>query len=178
MHPEAGGMTLTLAERRVIAGWAAECAERVLPLFEARAACDRRPRAAIEGARAFALGGKRTAQLRSVAWAAHAAAGEVDDPVATAAARAAAHAAASAYMHALSNRHQLNHVLGSALCQAQARELAAGDDPGIGDDEIRWAVEHAPPAVREVLRRLPPVSSHGRSRLAALRHQLDRGLRS
>jgi hypothetical protein len=38
-------------------------------LFESKAPSDTRPRKAIEGIRAFALGGKRTGQLRSLAWA-------------------------------------------------------------------------------------------------------------
>jgi len=82
-------MTLSEEDRRFVGLWAADCAERVLPLFEAKAPSDTRPREAIEGIRAYARGGKRTAQLRSLAWAAHAAAREVGDPVATAAACAA-----------------------------------------------------------------------------------------
>lgn len=113
---------------------------------------------------------------RSLAWAAHAAAREAGDPVATAAARAAAYAAASPYIHALATPHQAKHALGPAIYQAQARELAAGDDPGAGDEEIRWAIEHASSAVREVVRRMP-VRSPGRSRLGALLYQLDAGLR-
>ena len=169
-------VTMSEEDRRRIALWAADCAERVLPLFEAKAPSDTRPRKAIEGTRAFALGGKRTGQLRSLAWAAHAAARGVGDPVATAAARAAAHAAASPYIHALATPHQAKHIHGPAIHQAQARELAAGNDPGVGDEEIRWAIEHASPALREVVRRFP-VSSPGRSRLDALRHQLDAALR-
>ena len=87
-------------DRRLVAHWAADCAERVLALFEAKAPSDTRPREAIEGARAFALDGKRTDHLRSLGWAAHAAAREVGDPVATAAARAATYAAATPYTHA------------------------------------------------------------------------------
>jgi hypothetical protein len=81
-------MTLSEEDRRLVGLWAADCAERVLPLFEAKAPSDTRPREAIEGIRAFARGGKRIARLRSLAWAAYAAAREVGDPVATAAARA------------------------------------------------------------------------------------------
>jgi len=174
--PEPGGMTLSEEDRRLVGLWAADCAERVLPLFEAKAPSDTRARKAIEGARVFALGGKRTGQLRSLAWAAHAAAREVGDPVATSAARAASYAAAVAYMHALVTPHQAKHALGPAVYQAQAREFAAGNDPSVGDEEIRWAIERASPAVREVVRRFP-VRSPGRSRLAALFHQLDAGLR-
>ncbi len=176
MDPEPGGMTLSEEDRRLVGLWAADCAERVLPLFEAEAPSDARPRKAIEGTRAFALGGKRTGQLRSLGWVTHAAAREVGDPVATAAARAAAYAVATSYMHALATSHQAKHALGPAIYQAQAREFAAGDDPDIGDEEIRWAIEHASPAVREVVRRMP-VHSPGRSRLGALLHQLDAGLR-
>src|SRR5262249_51489321 len=92
-----GCMTLSDDERRLVGFWAADCALRVLPLFEAKAPSDARPREAIEGARAFARGGKRTAKLRSLALAAFAAAREVGDPAATAAARAAGLAASVAY---------------------------------------------------------------------------------
>lgn len=168
-------MTLSEDDRRALALWAADCAERALPLFEARAPTDTRPREAIEGARVFARGGKRTGRLRSLAWAAHAAAREVGDPVGTAAARSAACAAAAAYMHALATPHQAKHALGPALYQAEAHELAVGD-PGAGDDEVRWAIEHASPVVREVVRRLP-VRGPGRGRVGALLYQLDAGLR-
>lgn len=171
-------MELTDDDRRLLGLWAADCAERVLPLFEAKASGDARPREAIEVLRVFALGGKRTARLRSVAWAALAAAREVGDPAAGAAARAAGYAAGTAYIHALATPHQVNHVLGPALSQAQARELAAGDDPGAGDEEIRWAVEHASPVVREIVRRLPVGIHPGRTRRSMLLHQLETGLRS
>jgi hypothetical protein len=169
-------MTLSEEDRRLVGLWAADCAARALPLFEATAPSDTRPREAIEGIRAFARGGKRTAQLRALAWAAHAAAREVGDPVATAAARAASLAAATAYLHALATPHQAKHVLGPAGYAARARELAAVDDPDVGDEEIRWAIEHASPAVREVVRRMP-VRGPSRTRLDALFYQLDAGLR-
>lgn len=62
MDPEPGGMTLSEEDRRLVGLWAADCAERVLPLFEAEAPSDARPRKAIEGTRAFALGGKASGQ--------------------------------------------------------------------------------------------------------------------
>ena len=80
MDQEPGPMTLTQEDLRLVGLWAADCAERVLPLFEAKAPSDTRPREAIEGIRAFARGGKRTARLRSLAWEALAAAREVGDP--------------------------------------------------------------------------------------------------
>jgi hypothetical protein len=176
MDHEPGLMTLSEEDRRLVGLWAADCAERALPLFEAKAPSDTRPREAIEGIRAFARGGKRTARLRSHAWAAYAAAREVGDPVATAAARAAGLAAATAYTHALATSHQTKHALGPAAYAARARELAAVDDPDVGAEEIRWAIEHASPAVRGVVRRMP-VRGSGRGRLDALLYQLDAGLR-
>ena len=176
MDHEPGPMTLTEEDLRLVGLWAADCAERVLPLFEAKAPSDTRPREAIEGFRAFGRGGRRTARLRSLAWAALAAAREVGDPVATAAARAAGLAASAAYMHPLATLDQAKHALGPAVYGARACEFAAGDDPSVGDGEIRWAIEHASPAVREVVRRYP-ARVPGRSRLDALYYQLDAGLR-
>lgn len=170
-------MTLTLEDLRFVALWAADCAERVLPLFETKAPSDTRPRQAIEGIREFAGGGKRTARLRSLALAAHAAAREVGDPVATAAARAAGSAAASAYMHPLATLDQAKHALGPAVYGALSRELAANGDSSAADEELRWAIQNASPAVREVVRRYPARSA-GRSRLETLYYQLDAGLRS
>ena len=169
-------MTLSDEDRRLVGLWAADCAERVLPLFEAKASSDTRPREAIEGIRVFARGGKRTARLRSLALAALAAAREVNDLAATAAARAAGLAAATAYMHALATLNNAKHALGPAAYGARARELAAVDDPGVGNEEIRWAIEHASPTVREVVQRMP-ARDPGRSRLDALYYQLDAGLR-
>ncbi|MFF1902906.1 putative immunity protein [Kitasatospora sp. NPDC058218] len=163
-------------DRRLLGAWAADCAERVLPLFEARASADTRPREAVEGIRVFTRDGRRTAQLRSVAVAALAAARDVGDPVATAAARAAGYAAASPYIHPIATPHQAKHALGPAMYGALARELAAGGDAGAGDEEIRWAIEHAPPAVGGILRQMP-VFAPGRSRLDAYRHRLETALR-
>lgn len=176
MNSSYKAMTLSQDELRLIGFWAADCAERALPLFEAKAPCDTRPREAVEGIRVFAHGGKRTAQLRSLALAAHAAAREVGDPTAAAAARAAGHAAAAAYTHALATFDQAKHVLGPAVYAARAREFAAGNDPDVGDEEIRWAIEHASPTVCAVMRRFP-ARSPGRTRLDALFYQLDAGLR-
>ncbi|MFJ7593505.1 putative immunity protein [Streptomyces sp. NPDC097617] len=169
-------VTISEEDRRQLGRWAADCVERALPLFEAKAPSDPRPREAIEGIRTFAGEGKRTAKLRSVAWAANAAARDVEDPAATAAARAACHAAATPYIHPLATPHQSKHVLGPAVYAALARELATGNDTVVGDEEIGWAVEHAPPAVRELLRRMP-ARSPGRSRLDTLYYTLDAALR-
>ena len=176
MDPESRYFTLTMESLRAIGGWTADCAERALPLYEATAGADLRPRAAIEGIREFAAGGKRVARLRALAMAAHAAAREIGDPAATAAARAAGSAAASAYTHPLVDVHQTKHIVGSAAYAALALELDHAGDPRIADGEILWAIGHAPPQVREVLRRMPP-RQPGRSRLDTLLYELDASLR-
>ena len=175
MDHEPGALTLSDDDRRALALWTAACAERVLPLFEAKIPADPRPREAIEAARVFAQGGKRTAHLRALALAALAAAREADDPAVAAAARAAGHAAGVAYMHARYTRNQEKHALGPAAYAARARELAADGAPHVADEEIRWAIEHASPAVRGIMRRLP-VRSPGRGRLDALLYQLSAAL--
>src|SRR5919201_106491 len=101
MDRESKYFTLSLESLRAIGGWAADCAERALSVYETHANSDTRPRAAIEGIRGYTSGGKRTARLRSLALEANAAAREVGDPAAAAAARAAGLAAASAYTHPL-----------------------------------------------------------------------------
>jgi hypothetical protein len=86
-------------------------------------------------------------------------------------------AAAVAYTHPLPTLDQAKHLLGPAVYAARARELASDDDPSVGDEEIRWAIEHSSPEVREIVRRWPD-RSPGRSRLDILYFRLDAGLRS
>lgn len=50
------GGTLTDDDHRLLARWAADCAERVLPLFEVERPDDDRPREAVAAARAWAAG--------------------------------------------------------------------------------------------------------------------------
>jgi hypothetical protein len=169
-------MRVSEEDRGLVGLWAADCAERVLPLFETIAPSDTRPRQAIDGIRAWARGEMRPGPLRAVAVAAHAAAREVDDAVAAAAARAAGSAAAAAFMHAPETIGTEKHCLGAAMYAARARELAAPDDPDACDDEVHWAVEHASAAVREIVRGLP-APGPGRGRLDAILLQLDAGLR-
>lgn len=61
MERELKYFALSLESLRAIGSWAADCAERALPLYERQADSDSRPRAAIEGIRVFAGGGRRTA---------------------------------------------------------------------------------------------------------------------
>jgi hypothetical protein len=177
MDRESKYFTLSLESLRTIGGWAADCAERALSVYERHAASDTRPRAALEGIRGFASGGKRTARLRSLALEAHAAAREVGDAAAAAAARAAGLAAASAYTHPLADVHQTKHIVGPAAYAALALELDQEGDPTIGDGEVRWAIEHAPSEVCEVLLQMPARQA-GNSRLDKILYELDAGIRS
>ena len=169
--------TLSLDSLRAIGGWAADCAERALSVYETHPDSDSRPRAAIEGIRVFAGGGKRAAQLRSLALEAHAAAREVGSPAAAAAARAAGLAAASAYTHPLADVDQTKHIVGPAAYAALALELDHAGDPSIGDSEVSWAIEHAPSEVREVLLQMPARQA-GKSRLDMILYELDAGIRA
>ncbi len=148
MEREPGALTLSEDDRRVLAVWAADCAERTLSLFEAQALCDTRPRDAIDGLRAFACGEMRIGKVRALSARAHAAAREIGDPAAVAAARAAGQAAGVAHMAA--------HARGAAAYAAKAAGLAAPHEPTAVADEVRWQQSHASPTVRDVLRRLPP----------------------
>jgi hypothetical protein len=168
---------LSLESLRVLGSWAADCAERALPVYEKQADSDPRPHAAIAGIRVFATGGKRTAQLRSLAWSAFSAAREAGDPAAAAAARAAGLAAASAYTHPLADVSQTKHILGPAAYAALAFELDHSSDPNIAEGKVRWAIEHVPSEVRQVLLQMPARQA-GKSRLDKILYELDAGIRS
>lgn len=154
---------------------AAACAGRALPLFEAKAPDDSRPRAALLAIGSFAQGSKWTSALRKLAWAAGQSAREVGDPAASAAARAAMAAAGSAYTHPIATPHQVNHILAPAAYAARAAALAAGDPAGVLDAEVRWAISQASPQVRQIVLRMPArVPSNGW--FHALLYRLDTGL--
>lgn len=161
-------MELSLDELRVLTGWAADCAARVVSLVPD----DPRPASAISAAREFASGGPRTRVLRTAAWDALAAAGEAQDPAAAAAARAAVGAAGAAYLHPLESPHQVKHIVGPAQQAALARELAGGS----AEAEIEWALSQAPPEVGELLRKFPP-GRPGKTRLGELHRELETALR-
>ncbi len=143
-----GALTLSKDDRRVLTLWAADCAERTLPIFEAIAPTNDRPREAVEGARAFVRGELHIRQLRALVTAAHASAREVGDPAAVAAACAAGHAAAVARMAA--------HARGVPAYAALAARLASPENEMAADDEITWALARASVEARDALRRLPP----------------------
>jgi len=174
---EAGHFALGMEALRAIGAWSADCAARALPVYEARAGSDSRPREAIEGIREFAAGERRTARLRTLAMQAHAAAREIDDPAAAAAARAAGTAAASAYTHPLADIHQTKHVVGAAAYAALALELEHDGDPAAAVNEVNWAIENAPADARDVLLQMP-ARQPGKSRMDVLLYELDAGIRA
>ena len=132
------GGPLDLAEHRLLAVWAADCAEHVLSLFEAGRSDDR-PRRAIETARAWARGEVSVGDARKAAVRAHAAARETRNKSATAAARAAGHAVATA--------HMADHCLGTAFYALRAVEASGA--PG---ELVRvWQVRQLPGDVRELV---------------------------
>ena len=91
------GGPLSTHEHRLLALWAADCAEHVLSTVW-KDDNDQRPLDAIRQARAWARGEFSAGEARKAAVAAHAAARESQDDAATAAARAAGHAVATAHM--------------------------------------------------------------------------------
>jgi hypothetical protein len=123
----------------LLAAWAAECAEHVLPLFAARS-CDDRPRHAIATARTWAEGKIRVGVAQKASIASHAAAREASDPSAVAVARAAGHAVATA--------HFAEHSLGAALYALKAVAAAGGDVAR----ERAWQIEQLRPEIRELVR--------------------------
>lgn len=141
--------TLSESDRRLVAEWAAACAERVLPLFEAESPNDDRPRAAIARTRAFARGELDTALEIRRRFGGGSATRDVKSPAAAGAARAAGQASAICHMGA--------HALGAAAYAVKAASLAAPDRPKAAEGEIRWQFAHMTADVRVALRSLPPV---------------------
>lgn len=131
------GGPLDAASHRLLAGWAADCAERLLPLFGRRR--DGRPRRAIETARAWVRGEVAVGDCMRAAVAAHAAARSARDPAAVAAARAAGHAVATA--------HAADHCLGVVIYGAKA-VVAAG---GSADEEWAWQFDRLPRRMRTLV---------------------------
>ncbi|MYS86203.1 putative immunity protein [Embleya scabrispora] len=177
MPSESETIELSEDELRGIAGYAADCARRVLAIFEQSVPVDARPRDAIAAADAFAAGGRRTGALRQSAWAAYKAAQEVSAPAAVDAARAASHAAAAAFLHPKASAHQVKHILGAAAHAARAQEQASEEGGRAAAETLDWARCHAPAAVTAVLARLPAAPSGG-GRVGEFIRDLDSALRA
>ena len=132
------GGTLTDEHHRLLADWAALCAEHVLQLFDEEQPRDTRPRDAIDVGRAWVRDEVRMGDARRAAFAANAAARGLPDP-AKFAALAAGQAAAVAHVAA--------HDLGAAAYAIRAvaplhppvrlRGHASGNESGSEKDSPR-----------------------------------------
>src|SRR3989440_12938691 len=131
------GGTLTDADHRLLALWAASYAEAVLGLVESAQPGDPRPRHAIEHARAWVRGEVTMMQARAAGG--HAM-GEARDL--RAAARHAVYAAGQAGAVA----HVAAHELGAAACAIRAARAAAaeGESDAAGRLECRWQRDQLP----------------------------------
>lgn len=115
----------------VLALWAADCAERVLPLYESAYPEDDRPRRAIAACREWARSGVfHMAVIRQASLDAHAAARAVQgNDAARAAARSAGQAAASAHagLHAVAAARYAASTVRDAAAAEQAAEAALAE---------------------------------------------------
>lgn len=138
------GGSLTDSDHRLLALWAAACAEHVLHLFESVQPEDPRPRQAIDHARAWVRGEVKMMQARAAGGHAMGAARDLRGP-----ARHAAYAAGQAGVVA----HVAAHELGAAAYAIKAVRAAApdGDDDAAGRAECQWQRDQLPAAIRDLV---------------------------
>jgi len=138
------GGTLTDADHRLLALWAADCAEHVLDAFESSRPRDPRPRRAIEAARAWVRTEITMSEARAAGGHAMAAARDLRG-----AGRHAAYAAGQAAVVA----HVAAHELGAAAYAIKAARAAApaGAGEGAGCLECRWQRAQLPRAIRALV---------------------------
>ncbi|WP_432509397.1 putative immunity protein [Kineococcus auxinigenes] len=136
------GGTLTDEDHRLLALWAAECAEHVLHLFEGEQPSDTRVREAVEAARAWAGGTLPMVRARACGGHAMGAARPLRG-----AARYAAYAAGQAACVA----HVPEHDLGAAAYAIRAVRAAGTGGPGAGRVERDWQRGRLPERVRALV---------------------------
>lgn len=138
------GGTLDDSTHHLLAIWSADCAARVLDLFEREHPGDTRVRDAIEQAYAWSRGEITMAQAREAAYAAHDAA-RIASGAASEAARAAGHAVATA--------HMADHELGGAAYAIRAVRAASAPHSRdeAGRAECRWQRDHLPVEIRDLV---------------------------
>ena len=138
------GGTLTDADHRLLALWAAACAEHVLELFETVRPDDARPRMAIENARMWVNGEVTMMRSRAVAGHANAAARDL---------RGASRFAAYAAAQAAAVPHVAGHDLGAAAYAIKAVRASTplGEEDDAGQRECRWQRDQLPDAVRALV---------------------------
>lgn len=148
-----------------MAAWAADCAERVLPLFEAAYPEDDRPRRAIETGRTWWVrtGVFRMAEIRGASLGAHAAARDAKG-------NDAAHFAARAAGQAVATAHVPQHAYGGAYYALKA--VAAADPANAVANvaaEREWQAERLPEGLREEIMGRIVVVERGSGVLVKLR---------
>ena len=138
------GGTLTDEDHRLLALWAAACAEHVLGLFEAVRPDDPRPRQAIEMTRAWAREEVRMTDARNAAGHAQGAARDLKG-----APRHAAYAAGQAAAVA----HVAAHELGAAAYAIKAARAAAprAEAESRGRLECLWQRDQLPDEIRDLV---------------------------
>ena len=138
------GGTLSDEHHRLLAEWAALCAEHVLHLFDEEQPRDTRPRDAIDAGRAWVNGEVRMGDARQAAFAANAAARGLPDP-ARFAALAAGQAAAVPHVAA--------HDLGAAAyaIRAVGASASADETEAARIREREWQRERLPAEVRKLV---------------------------
>jgi hypothetical protein len=138
------GGSLRDDDHRLLAIWAADCAEHVLHQFEQARPADDRPRRAIDLGRDWARGEIKWAVARTAAGHANAAARDL-----TGAARHAAYAAAQA----AAVGHVAAHELGAAAYAIKAVWAASpeGERDDAGRHECQWQRDQLPDKIRELV---------------------------
>ncbi|MBM6589300.1 putative immunity protein [Brevibacterium sp. RIT 803] len=134
------GGTLTDADHRLLALWAADCAEHVLHLFEHEAPEDTRVRDAVAAARAWAAGTVKMMRARASGGHAMGAARPL---------RGAARFAAYSAGQAACVGHVAEHDLGAAAYAIKAVSSANPKDPGAGQAERDWQRDQLPSQIRQ-----------------------------
>ncbi len=131
-------------DQRLLATWAADCTERILPFFEKIYPKDKRPRKAIEVCRTWINTGIfNMADIRKASLDAHAAARKAKE-------NSSARFAARASGQAVATAHVSQHAFGSAYYALKAILV---DDPLNAEVKIakerKWQLQHIPKNLRE-----------------------------
>ena len=131
-------------DHRLLAMWAADCAEHVLPQFEQTQPRDDRPRRAIDLGRAWARGEITWWEARTAGGHANAAARDL---------RGAPRHAAYAAGQAAAVGHVAAHELGAAAYAIKAARAAATEDAAVeaGRSECRWQRAQLPEQIRDLV---------------------------
>ena len=136
------GGTLSDDDHRLLALWAADCAEHVLHLFEPEAPEDARPRDAVAAARAWANGSMPMMVARTAGGHAMGAARPL---------RGAARFAAYSAGQAACVGHVAEHDLGAAAYAIKAVRSANPEEPAAGRAERDWQRAQLPRQIRRLV---------------------------